>query len=129
MHPPRLSSSSGGVSSSNNPESSNNAQNSYVEPGPSRRIALNGSSGQGQQGLDYDLDALDNFPADPSSVGDFGPSNSVNSPAIELEDIQVQNLEQVESSKYLNNNNNVENKAEALATSANLGNISLAFSR
>ena len=97
-------------------------------------------------GLEYDLDALDNFP-DPSS-GDFDPSNSLSSSfppidSVELEDIQLQNLvpesennaaaassaassapAQPTLNKYLNNN-----AKNDLASTANLGNISLAFSR
>ena len=160
-------------SSSNSSKASTSQDNSHLfcEPGPSRsrqsqpqnqpqpppinggQQSTSGNSNRNtrnSEGLEYDLDALDNFP-DPSP-GEFDPSNSLSSSfppldshPVELEDIQLQNLvpEQVETSppqpsnnqsqpqtpqinKYLNNND----VKDDLASSASLGNqISLAFSR
>lgn len=111
----------------------------FCEPGPSRQAnsrPVNGSnstssSTSNNRGLDYELDALDNFP-DPSP-GDFDPSNSLSSSfppivdSVELEDIQVQNLEQVD--KYLNNNAKDSAPDQANSGPPSLGNIGLAFSR
>ena len=80
-------------SSSNSSKASTSQDNNHLfcEPGPSRSrqpqpqppVNGGGSSVSGNrntrnaEGLEYDLDALDNFP-DPSS-GDFDPSNSLSS--------------------------------------------------
>ena len=141
------------------PGSSRDQNHIFCEPGPSRPrpssvVHNNGNNGTNNRqrrnnGLDYELDALDNFPDHPVSQGDFDPSNSLID-SVDLEDIQVQNLvpESVDNSsnnaqaapaastappnaqstlnKYLNNNAMTKND---LASSASLGNISLAFSR
>jgi len=61
----------------------------FCEPGPSRPRP---SSVVHNNGLDYELNALDNFPDHPVSQGDFDPSNSLID-SMDLEDIQVQNME------------------------------------
>ena len=143
------------------------ANHIFCEPGPSKPrpssvVHNNGNNGTNNlrqrrnNGLDYELDALDNFPDHPVSDqgDDFDPSNSlsssfppIDSHPVDLEDIQVQNLvpEGVDNSsnnaaaassnaqstlnKYLNNNAAMTTKNHDLASSASLGNISLAFSR